>query len=93
MGCNRIIQKKIYLIMGLKEKMLIVLFGLTCTLLLVTVQKRRTCRYLVVLENNTKIKATTVNMYKSGFADIRKCNGEAVTLRDYSIDTVYVVNK
>lgn len=32
-------------------------------------------------------------MYNSGFAEIRKCNGESVAVGDYVIDTVYVLNK
>ncbi len=79
--------------MSTSKKIVLALFMVTCFLIVISRFKKGECNYVVVLNDNTKIRATRVNMYKSGFADVRKCSGTSVTLKDYAIDTVYIVNK
>jgi len=50
--------------------------------------KKESCDYIVVLDSKEKIKARTINWYKSGFVDVRKCNGKSITYREIFIDTV-----
>jgi hypothetical protein len=70
---------------------IILLFTITCILLVISRFRRGECNYIVVLDDNTRIRSTRVNMYNSGFADIRKCSGGSITVRDYVIDTVYII--
>ena len=44
--------------------------------------KKESCDYTVVLDSKEKIKARTINWYKSGFVDIRKCDGKSITYRE-----------
>jgi hypothetical protein len=50
--------------------------------------KKESCDYIVILDSKKKIKARTINWYKSGFVDVRKCNGKSITYRGIFIDTV-----
>lgn len=77
--------------MGNRKLLILFLFTITCILLVISKFRRGGCNYIVVLDDNTRIRSTRVNMYNSGFADIRKCNGKSITVRDYVIDTVYVI--
>ena len=43
------------------------------------------CNCLVTAKNGEKIRAKRVNWYNSGFADIKKCNGENLILRSNTI--------
>jgi hypothetical protein len=54
---------------------------------------KNSCSYLIVLDNNEKIKAKKINWYKSGFVDVRKCNGTSSTLRENTIDTIISIKK
>lgn len=79
--------------MNTKKFIVLFLFTITCILIVISKFRKGECNYVVVLNDNTKLRATRVNMYKSGFADVRKCSGASVTLKDYAIDTVYIINK
>jgi hypothetical protein len=54
--------------------------------------KKESCDYIVVLDSKKKIKARTINWYKSGFVDVRKCDGKSVMYREIFIDTVITNN-
>ncbi len=54
--------------------------------------KKESCDYIVVLDSKKKIRARTINWYKSGFVDIRKCDGKSITYREIFIDTVITDN-
>jgi len=50
--------------------------------------KKESCDYIVVLDSKEKIKARTINWYKSGLVDIRKCDGKSIIYQEIFIDTV-----
>jgi|688.fasta_scaffold747151_1 hypothetical protein len=52
--------------------------------------RRESCKYLVVLNSKERIKAKRLNWYKSGFVDIRKCDGSYTTCGENYIDTIII---
>jgi hypothetical protein len=54
--------------------------------------KKESCDYIVVLDSKEKIKARTINWYKSGLVDIRKCDGKSIIYQEILIDTVIINN-
>ena len=74
-----------------RKLLILFLFTITCILLVISKFRKGECNYIVVLDDNTRIRSARVNMYKSGFSDIRKCGGGSIIVRDYYIDTIYVI--
>lgn len=72
------------------NKKILLFFGFLFIVILIVLREReeKKCDCLVILDSKKEIMARRVNWYKSGFADIRKCDGSSVTLDERNIDTI-----
>jgi len=69
-------------------KIFIVVFLITSSIVLILQYNKPSSIFLVVTKNGEVYRAKKVNWYKSGFIDIRKCDGGIIALPENSIDTV-----
>jgi hypothetical protein len=59
---------------------------------IININKRDKCQYKIVLKDKKNINARTVNLYKSGFVDIRDCSGKSIIVMEGAIDTIKILN-
>jgi len=75
----------------IKNSRSVVIFLVAVTLILLMISKRGECKYKVILKDDKAIQAKKINLYKNGFADIRKCNGKSIIVFDNEIDTIKII--
>ncbi len=51
-------------------------------------QEKKSCTYSISLKNGSKIEATRINFYPSGFYDVHDCEGERIVIPESSIDDI-----
>ena len=59
---------------------------------LININKRNKCEYNIVLKDKKNISARNINLYKSGFVDIRDCSGKSIIVMEGAIDTIKILN-
>jgi len=67
-------------------KIWLIVFSLAATMNIIYMyRKDPPCSCLVTTTMGEKIRAKRVNWYKSGFVDIKKCDGGGITLQNNSV--------
>ena len=59
---------------------------------IINIKKNNKCRYRIFLKDKKNISARNVNLYKSGFVDIRDCSGKSIIVMEGAIDTIKILN-
>lgn len=67
-------------------KIWIIVFSVSAMVIIIYLYRKDSpCSCLVTTDMGEKIRARRLNWYKSGFVDIKKCDGGNLTLKDKSV--------
>jgi len=71
---------------------LVFIIILTAVPFIILSEKEKECNIVVITEKGESIKARRINWYKSGFLDVRRCDGSSLVIPDNIIDTIRNTN-
>lgn len=65
---------------------------LTAVPFIILNEREKRCNILIITKKGESIRARRINWYKSGFLDVRRCDGSSLVITDNMVDTIRNTN-